>query len=573
MNFSEKTQSKVHSRLDQTLVAMGLMDHSAVERVNNAISRTDERFDIVATRLGLVSEADMTKAIAANLDMPLAAASDFPVEPVLPDVLNARFVRNGKILPLEIRNDTLRVATTDPFNHDALATAGYAADLKIECWIAFPADFERALESLYSPSDGETSQAEETFSGGLGEAGEDDVQRLRDIASEAPNIRLVNQLIASAIEQKASDIHIEPLEGSVVARFRIDGFLQTVRQFPKSSQAAIISRIKIMAKLDIAERRLPQDGRIKITDRGRTIDLRVSTAPTVHGESTVLRILDRGQIQLEFGALGFSDDVVKRLKTLQQHPNGIILVTGPTGSGKTTTLYTSLRELGRSDQKVFTVEDPVEYLLRGVNQIQVQPAIGLTFAHALRSILRQDPDVIMIGEIRDLETAQIAIQASLTGHLVLATLHTNSAASSLTRLLDMGVDDYLLASTVSGILAQRLVRVLCDDCAQPDQPTASLSDRLQAVCATHGPSAQSGLRKAAGCDNCNQTGYAGRTTLSELLLMDDKIRACIMEGAGERRIEDQARKAGMQTMFEDGLQKVATGRTTIDEVMRVTRFE
>jgi general secretion pathway protein E len=350
-------------------------------------------------------------------------------------------------------------------------------------------------------------------------------------------------------------------------RYRIDGVMATVETLPLSLRAAVTSRIKIMAHLNIAERRLPQDGRVKSTVRGKSIDLRVSTMPTMLGESVVLRILDRSTVPLDFAPLGFQGAVLDSFKRLLAQPNGIILVTGPTGSGKTTTLYTALSQLNEEDCKLFTVEDPIEYQLAGISQIQVQPRIGLTFAHALRSILRQDPDIIMVGEIRDLETAQMAIQASLTGHLVLSTLHTNSAAASLTRLMDMGVDDYLLASTLTGVLAQRLVRRLCPRCAAPLQALPPLLERLGE---RHRD--LSGLRRKVGCQACRNTGYQGRTTISELLVMSDALRKRVLERGSESAIEAAAVAGGMVGMFDDGIARALRGETTIEEVLRVTRI-
>jgi general secretion pathway protein E len=399
-----------------------------------------------------------------------------------------------------------------------------------------------------------------------GPASEDDVRRLEDMASEAPVIRLVHDLITRAVEAQASDIHVEPREDSVRVRYRIDGVLATVETLPPSLRAAVTSRIKIMANLNIAERRLPQDGRVKSTVRGKPIDLRISTMPTMLGESVVLRILDRSSVELDFERLGFHGATLETFTGLLAQPNGIILVTGPTGSGKTTTLYTALSRLNKAECKLFTVEDPIEYQLAGISQIQVQPKIGLTFAHALRSILRQDPDIIMVGEIRDLETAQMAIQASLTGHLVLSTLHTNGAAASLTRLLDMGVDDYLLASTLTGVLAQRLVRRLCGKCAVPDEPPPFVEKRLG------GRRESLGLRRKVGCQACRQTGYAGRTTISELLVMNDALRRTLLERGSESAIEAAAVEGGMVAMFDDGLAKALGGETTIEEVLRVTRI-
>jgi general secretion pathway protein E len=355
-------------------------------------------------------------------------------------------------------------------------------------------------------------------------------------------------------------------------RYRIDGALRTAQTLPPNLRAAVTSRIKIMSRLDIAERRLPQDGRIKIAVRGIDIDFRVSTIPTVFGESVVLRILDRSRVDLDFEKLGFHEKHIATLQELMAQPNGIILVTGPTGSGKTTTLYTALKGLNRPDRKLFTVEDPIEYQLAGINQIQVHPAIGFDFPHAPRSILRQDPDIIMIGEIRDLETAQIAIQSSLTGHLVFSTLHTNSAAATITRLVDMGIENYLLASTVKGVLAQRLVRRLCRHCAEPHDNADFWAEEIARKAQPKDVQGTPRIRRPRGCAECGQSGFSGRTTLAELLLIDAGIHRIILERASDAEIERAARAGGMSTMYESGIAKVWRGETTIEEVLQVTRM-
>jgi general secretion pathway protein E len=382
-------------------------------------------------------------------------------------------------------------------------------------------------------------------------------------------VRRVNQIVADAIEARASDIHIEPTPEGVQLRYRIDGALRTVDVLPPGLKAAIASRVKIMARLDIAERRLPQDGRIKLGVRGVDIDFRVSTLPTVHGESIVLRILDRSRIVLDFDALGFEPETIATLRDVMRLPNGIVLVTGPTGSGKTTTLYTALRELARPDVKVFTVEDPVEYQLSGINQVQVQPGIGLDFPSTLRAILRQDPDIVMIGEIRDAETARIAIQASLTGHLVFSTLHTNSASASITRLIDIGVENYLIASTVKAVLAQRLVRRLCS-CATQLPEAGAWRDRLAGEIAPQKKTAR--LLGPQGCAQCRGLGYSGRSTIAELLVMNDRIQRLVCQNVADSELEAAARASGMTTMYQCGMGKAWRGETSVDEVFRVTRM-
>ena len=551
------------------LVTENICDGVVVERARRAAVSTGERFDHVLTKLGLVSDVDLATALSRYLSVPLATPADLPSELLLADIATPDFVRRNRVMPLAAVPGTLTLGVTDPFHLEPVRALAYLTDRPASICIFVPAEFDKAFQALYLG----TEATEGVGLEGHAEASETDIQRLRDIASEAPTIRLVNQIIANAVERNASDIHIEPTLEAVLVRYRIDGLLRTAQTLAPGVRAAITSRIKIMAKLDIAERRMPQDGRIKLAIRGVDIDFRISTIPTAFGESVVMRILDRSRVELDFDKLGFRRQHIDALHQLMHQPNGIILVTGPTGSGKTTTLYTALKALNSPDRKIFTVEDPIEYQIGGINQVQVQPAIGLTFPHALRSILRQDPDIIMIGEIRDLETAQIAIQASLTGHLVLSTLHTNSAAATITRLIDMGVENYLLASTVKGILAQRLVRNLCPHCARAHQDAAHWANRfrkdVQGIAAIGPPN----IREARGCSQCGGLGFAGRATIAEILRVNADIHRLILSATSDSQIEDAARKMGMINMYENGAAKVWRGETTIDEVLRATRME
>ncbi|HXO69419.1 MAG TPA: ATPase, T2SS/T4P/T4SS family [Bradyrhizobium sp.] len=550
------------------LVKERIIDQLVLERAVSAARKTGERLDRVLTKLGLVPETNLAAALSNFLSLTLARAADVPLERILPDVIEADFVRRNRILPLALEDGALCVGVTDPFNPEPAHALEYLTNLTVNIRIFAPADFEKAFDALYA------IRANDADGGSLGgaEASELDVQRLRDIASEAPVIRLVSQIIASAVEARASDIHIEPNVDQVLVRYRIDGMLRTAQALAPALRAAITSRLKIMSKLDIAERRMPQDGRIKVAVRGVDIDFRVSTIPTIFGESVVLRILDRTRVELDFAKLGFSADHISALHRLVHEPNGIILVTGPTGSGKTTTLYTALKSLNSSDRKIFSVEDPIEYQLSGINQVQVQADIGLDFPHALRAILRQDPDIIMIGEIRDLETARIAIQSSLTGHLVLSTLHTNSAPAAITRLIDIGVENYLLASTVKGVVAQRLVRRLCRHCArehgQAGYWAAELVRTTPAIEALGPPN----IREAQGCPECGGTGFAGRSTIAEILLIDDEFHRLILSNASDDQVSKAARARGMINMYEMGAAKTWQGDTTIDEVLRATRM-
>jgi general secretion pathway protein E len=563
--------TKVARQILDFMVQSGLLDRLAADRAFQAQRQTGERIDVVVVQLGLISEASLLETMSRYFSFPVADVALFPEYPVLPELLCADFLKQARIVPIAANDHEVKVVTADPFATDSLAAIAYITDRRVVAMLGQTKDVEATLERLYGDPASATTVPAEGDENAV--AQEDDVQRLRDIASEAPVIRLVNRLIANAIEGRASDIHIEPFADSLRVRYRIDGMMTEIERLPPEIQAGIASRIKILGRLNIAERRVPQDGRTKFVLGGREIDLRISTAPLMHGESIVLRILDRDAVDLDFATLGFDSHAQRRLQSLLEAPNGIVLVTGPTGSGKTTTLYTALKQLNSVERKVFTVEDPVEYLLVGVNQMQIKPAIGLDFVHCLRSILRQDPDVVMIGEMRDVETARTGIQASLTGHLVLSTLHTNSAAASIARLLDMGVEDYLLASTISGIMAQRLVRRLCAECAAPDidadKALAVLDDDLRKF-ANSLPNRRP--MRPVGCPACRHTGFRGRTTVYEILLVDEAIRRKIVRGVTDRDIENVARSGGMEKLLHNGLRKAMSGETTLPEVLRVARM-
>jgi general secretion pathway protein E len=549
--------------LGELLIARRLLDAAGLERAQRVRQASDDRLHVLLSKLGLVTEREVAMGLAELLDLPLASEADYP--DLLPhgDRLSANFLREARVLPLADTAEGLVVAMADPLDSYAIGAMQLFAGKPVQVWVGVPADIEAALERLFGTSAG--GEVVQSLADMTELGAEDDIQRLRDLASEAPVIRIVNRLISKAAELRASDIHLEPSEQGLRARYRIDGVLRDIEPPPAQLRAAIISRLKIMARLNIAERRLPQDGRIRLGVRGKDIDLRVATLPTMHGEAVVLRVLDRSSVALDFVSLGFQPAALAAYREALTRPNGIILVTGPTGSGKTTTLYASLIELNTPDRKLLSVEDPIEYQLDGVNQVQIKPQIGLSFAHVLRSMLRHDPDVIMIGEIRDLETAQIAIQAALTGHLVLSTLHTNNAASTLTRLLDMGVEDYLLPSTLNGIVAQRLVRRLCEHCREAYSPLPELLAQL----GLEGRQLQ--FWRPTGCAACAQTGYSGRVSISETLIMTDLIRRQILQHAEANELQRAAVVAGMRPMLQDGIAKVAAGVTSVEEVMRVTR--
>ena len=489
--------------------------------------------------------------------------------PIEADRLPFRFLRTFNTLPVHFEGNVLTVVMADPLDVETQDTIRLRTGFTLQVFLAAEADIQIQLERLYG---GEEENSDEKLIETLADFGADDedIEHLRDLASEAPVIRLVNLVISRAIECRASDIHIEPFERELRLRYRVDGVLQNMDPPPNVLRAAIISRIKLMAKLNIAERRLPQDGRIKLKALGKEIDLRVSTLPTMYGESVVMRILDRSNSSLiDLRRLGFPDDLYDKVCQMTSKPHGIFLVTGPTGSGKSTTLYSALKRINSSVRKIITIEDPIEYQMDGINQIHVNPQIGLTFAAGLRHIVRQDPDVIMIGEIRDLETADIAIRSALTGHLVFSTLHTNDAPSAVTRLVDMGVEDYLLASSLIGILAQRLVRVNCKECKKPEKVPAGLFEEAGFDISGHGDTIE--LQKGPGCQHCDFTGYENRIGIFELLDIDNAMRQLIVKTADATVLKAEAIRSGMRTLKQDGWNKVLAGSTTPDEVMRVTQ--
>ena len=560
-----------HRTLEQLLLEQGRLSADDLRKVKRLQQERGERLERLLLDLGFISEDDLLPLLSTYLGIDAVHRRDFPAVPVPLGSVNLKFLKHAKVLPLGQTNGTLTVAMADPADYYTLQGLHIATGLEIEPRLARERDILEGLEAAYGNGDGGAA-------GGAAEPAEDtleyltddeeDVNHLRDLASEAPVIRLVNILINRAVEQRASDIHIEPFENELKVRYRIDGVLHEVETPARRLQAAIVSRIKIMAKLNIAERRLPQDGRIKLRLLGKEIDLRVSTLPTLYGESVVLRILDRSSIIVNLDSLGFPEETLAHFSRLITKPYGMVLVTGPTGSGKTTTLYGALDKINSPDKKIITIEDPVEYQLLGVNQIHVKPQIGLTFANGLRSIVRQDPDVIMVGEIRDFETAEIAIQAALTGHLVFSTLHTNDAAGAVSRLLEMGVEDYLLASSLLGVLAQRLVRTVCQKCREPAEMAADVMSEM-----TGGNGEVVQAMWGRGCEECAQTGFRGRQGIFELLLMNDPVRQLILKRASADAIKDAAVELGMTTLRDDGWRKVRMGITTVSEVVRVTQEE
>jgi general secretion pathway protein E len=567
--MGSSTAEQQSAAFGRYLLASGKVAPEALARAEQIAGESDERFEHVLTRLGTMTDRDLADATAGYLKLRIIGPKDFPSAPVLEEKLRRSFLREKQILPLEDRADGLAVAMVNPLDHYTCEAIRFAVGKPVLRYVTYPADFEAAYARLYGEGKSEIRQIFEQAPDRAGNMFDDDIDRLKDVSSEAPVIRLVNHLITRAVESRASDIHIEPMQNELRIRYRIDGVLQPVESPPQHLSPLVISRIKIMAKLNIAERRLAQDGRIGMAIRGKEIDMRVATTPTIHGESVVLRILDRGSLALDFAALGFDDTLAGSFRTLLHEPHGIVLVTGPTGSGKTTTLYAALLELNTPEKKILTIEDPVEYQLDGINQVQVKPQIGLTFANALRSFLRHDPDIMMIGEIRDLETAQIAVQAALTGHLILSTLHTNDAVSAVARLLDMGIEDYLLTSTINGVAAQRLVRVLCPHCREAYQPVAEFVEKMNL--STPGENKNVTLYRAIGCQHCGETGFHGRSSIVEVLPLNDEIRRALLKSGDAMALQEAAIASGMSTMRQHGLRKVLAGETTIEEVLRATR--
>ncbi|MDD2659004.1 MAG: type II secretion system ATPase GspE [Methylococcales bacterium] len=535
-----------------------------VERVKK--TSVAESLPQLLVKLGLCSELDVADAFVESGQFEKVSSNQYPLEMKLPETVSLRFLKSNHVIGLSNTGDNITVAMMDPedqFNIDALKLA---TGKPILVKVGLLSEIDAALDVQYGEDRSKMDKLIDDLP--VDDLGEEDLEHLKDLASEAPVIKMVNLIMQRAIETRASDIHIEPFEQTLKVRLRVDGVLQEIDAPNVKSTAAVISRIKIMAKLNIAERRLPQDGRIKVQMLGKELDLRVSTIPTMYGESVVIRLLDKENTVLDFAALGFAGRHLQQFIEVLSQPHGIILITGPTGSGKSTTMYAALKQLNTSERKIITVEDPVEYQMEGINQIQAKPQIGLTFASALRSIVRQDPDVIMIGEMRDLETARIAVQSALTGHLVLSTLHTNDAAGGITRLLDMGLEEYLLTSTVNGILAQRLVRKLCPACKEGVIATPEIVKELHLR--RFAPEGDIVLYKPAGCPACAGMGYRGRLAIIEFLPMTDPIRKLIMAHEEAGAIQKLAIAEGMQTLYENGLVKVIQGITTLEEVMRVT---
>jgi general secretion pathway protein E len=568
--MAERTQA----RLGEALVRRGLLTAAQLQEAVAKQKLTGARLGEILVELGHATEEDVLEALSQQWGIPWASLAD-PAQPLYPvtDRFPLKFMKHYGFFPLELTDGTLTVVMRDPHDEETLEDIRLRSGCRVAVRLGSDREIQQALDRCYGSM---TTMKGIIRDLGVGDAGfaadedQEDVDHLRDLASEAPVIKLVNLIMSRAVQSRASDIHIEPFEDRLAVRYRVDGILVDAESPPRRLHAAVVSRVKIMAKMNIAERRLPQDGRMRLQMEGKELDLRISTVPTIYGESVVMRILDRSSIRLGLKDLGFADDTRERFEAMIRRPHGILLVTGPTGSGKTTTLYAALHEINSTEKKIITIEDPVEYQLPGVNQIQVKPKIGLSFANGLRSIVRQDPDVIMVGEIRDAETAEIAIHSALTGHLVLSTLHTNDAPGAITRLLDMGIENYLASSCLIGVLAQRLVRRLCPHCRVADL----VAPEVRATAAgRRGPGSLARAWKGQGCPECGYAGYYGRIGIYELLALDEEIQQLILARADANVIRKAAIGRGMTTLREDGWLKVLDGVTAIPEVIRVTQEE
>jgi type II secretion system protein E len=552
--------------LEQILLAAHVITPEILEDARARAGQNHERLGDALVAMGAAALEDVLRALAAQQGLPFLPADELPSSPPIIQSLSPKYLRQYKVCPVAVDGSTVTMATADPTNPQLLDDLRQTLGLKVSFCVAPPAAILDAIERAYSASTPLQKIVEGMGSEEAPGEAEENVNQLRDMAFEAPVVKLVNLLIEEAAASEASDIHIEPFEEQLRVRYRVDGVLYERESPPRRLQAALTSRIKLMAEMNIAERRLPQDGRIRVSAGGRRVDIRVSTIPTVYGESLVMRLLDRSSVFLPFDRLGFSPQVAETFQGLIRRPHGILLVTGPTGSGKTTTLYAALDKINSPDKKIITVEDPVEYQLAGVNQIPVRSKIGLSFATGLRHIVRQDPDVIMVGEIRDLETAEIAIQAALTGHLVFSTLHTNDAPGAVTRLQDMGAEPYLVASVLSAVLAQRLVRRICAACRAPYQPDAG---DLLAIGVPDAGGVE--LSRGKGCDDCRGTGYRGRLGIYELFVITEEARGLILSKRPTGEIRHHAIEHHMVTLRDDGWAKARAGITTVEEILRVTQ--
>src|SRR5690625_4133581 len=543
-------------RLGDLLVESGLITPEQLEMALND-KYSEEKLGDALLRQGLITEQQLIEVLEFQLGVPHINIHQYPIEPETIQLVPQEIAKRYQVMPSRTENHQFFVAMAHPMDYFAIEELRMATGFQIVPAIATKDELQRAITKYY-----ELQQSLEEAMGDF--APEEIVEEAGITDEDSPVVRLVNQIISNAVQQRASVIHFDPQELELKIRYRIDGVMMTERTLPKHMQNVLTARLKIMANLNITENRIPQDGRIKLTVNFKPIDIRISTLPSVFGEKIVMRILDLSNALDSFDKIGFSDENAEKFKRMIAQPNGIVLITGPTGSGKSSTLYAALNKLNDESVNIITVEDPVEYQLEGINQVQVNEAVGMTFATGLRSILRQDPDIVMVGEIRDFETAQISIRASLTGHLVLSTLHTNSAVAALTRLTDMGIEPFLISSSLTGVVAQRLVRRVCRDCSEDIQPT----EREHEIFRSHGFEI-SKVKKGKGCATCLMTGYRGRLAIHEVLLIDDEIRSLVMKSASASEIRQYVKRLDIPFLMDDGLLKVSQGLTTTEEVLRV----
>ena len=556
--------------LGEKLLEDGLLTQEQLKSLLEEERRGRESLPQLVIKRGLASEEIVANFIADQAGVPYVRLSDYMIDPEIIKTIPEDLARRHKIFPLFLMGNTLTIATSDPRDISALDQLKQRTGYYPELVVSTETDILQTIDQYYGAvgSISEAIKDIDARSLGLGKESAEATERLQDMVEVAPVIKLVNLLLLNAAKERASDIHLEPDEDGLHIRQRIDGLLQQTATLPMNLQPAIISRIKIMAEMDIAESRLPQDGRIRLRLENRDLDLRVSTFPTLHGENVVLRLLDRSAAVFGLQDLGFSPEVDGLYREIIRRPFGLVLVTGPTGSGKTSTLYATLSALNSPEKNIITIEDPVEYHIKMIRQSQVNPKAGITFANGLRSILRQDPDIIMVGEIRDRETAEIAIQAALTGQMVLSTLHTNDAVGTITRLTEMGIEPFLIASSLVGVLAQRLVRAICDKCKVPYLPSEPLLKFLKI-----GPAPDLQFYRGKGCSFCKNTGYRGRLAIFELVPAYEKLLELIASGVTKVALKEEAARKGIKTLRDDGIQKVREGLTTIEEILRVTQKE
>ncbi len=557
-----------YKRIGELLMDKGLITGKQIEQALEEQRLTGKLLGRILVDMGVVTEDEVLQVLGARAGVSVVKIGEMKIPKEVIDKIPASVAKIYTIMPISYEANILTIALTDPLNVSVFDDLRFILGMNVKGAIASEEDITDAIRKYYGV-EGETI---EDILGIFGEKMEilpleemEDLATLQELASRAPVVKLLNMILLQAVKEKASDIHFEPFEQEYKIRYRVDGVLYEVARPPKNLSLGLASRVKVMANLNIAERRLPQDGRIMISIEGRDVDLRISTLPTIFGESVVMRVLDRSTVSLSLDQVGMLDDMKKSLRYLNQKPNGIILATGPTGCGKTTTLYSCLREINKIEYKVITTEDPVEYDIKGIIQVPINAKIGLTFATSLRHILRQDPDIVMVGEIRDIETAQIAIQASLTGHLVFSTLHTNDAPGAITRMIDMEIEPFLITSTLEAILAQRLIRTICQNCKEEYTPEPGI---LEDLGVPSDVAKQKKFYRGAGCVRCNNSGFKGRTGIFELLVMNEKLRSLVIEKAHTAVIKNAAIESGMKTMLDDGLQKVYSGITTIEEVFR-----